>query len=68
MDKAPRPVAPLSLAEARRMISDPAFAEQFCEETRKAAWQMLHAHRRGDLVVVLVLRTAAHPTTPGDAA
>lgn len=68
MANAPRPVAPMSLDEARRMITDPEFALQFCKYTRMAAYQMLNAHRRGDRVVVVVFRAAGHPTTPGDAA
>lgn len=68
MANAPRPVTPMSLDEARRMITDCNFAQGFDKETRIAAFQMLHAHRRGDSFVVLVFRNAAHPTTPGDAA
>lgn len=68
MATAPQPVSPMSLAEARRMVTDPAFAAQFCEQTRQNAWKMLHARRRGDLVVMLVVANSAHPTTPGDAA
>jgi hypothetical protein len=68
MSNALRPVAPMSLDEARRMISDPEFALQFCKNTRMAAFQMLNAHRRGDRVVVVVFRSSARPTTPGDAA
>lgn len=67
MAKAPHPVAPMSLAEARRMIEDPAFAFDFDEHTRRLAWQMVHAHRRGKTFLV-VLFDGAHPTTPGDAA
>lgn len=67
MPNAPRPVAPMSLDEARRMITDPHFAEGFDKETRKMAWQMVHADRRGEGFLV-VLFPAAQPTTPGDAA
>jgi hypothetical protein len=67
MGTAPHTVAPMSLAEARRMISDPHFAESFDQRTRELAWQMVHAHRRGQSFLVVVF-TDAHPTTPGDAA
>lgn len=67
MSNALRPVAPMSLDEARRMITDPAFAGDFDEDTRRLAWQMLHAHRRG-LTFLIVLFSGARPTTPGDAA
>lgn len=68
MASEPRPIAPMSLAEAHRMIADPEFAGQFCEETRRDAFRLLHAHRRGDRVVVVILPKSARPKTPGDAA
>lgn len=67
MASAPHPVAPMSLDEARRMIADADFAAQFDKDTRRLAWQMIHAHRRGKTFLV-VLFDGAHPTTPGDAA
>jgi hypothetical protein len=57
----------MSLAEARRMIIDPHFAELFDQRTRELAWQMVHAHRRGKSFLV-VLFSDAHPNPPGDAA
>lgn len=67
MANAPHPVAPMSLAEARRMITDATYAAAFDEDTRRLAWQMVHAHRRGQTFLVVLL-TGDHPTTPGDAA
>lgn len=66
MGQSPRPVSPMSLAEARRMITDPEFAQQFCDKTRMAAWQVVHAHRRGDACIVLIFNSST--PTPGDAA
>jgi hypothetical protein len=67
MANVPQSVAPMSLAEARRMIIDPHFAELFDQRTRELAWQMVHAHRRGKSFLV-VLFSDAHPNPPGDAA
>lgn len=67
MASAPHPVAPMSLDEARRMIADADFAVQFDEFTRRLAWRMVHAARRGQSLSVLVIITDA-PHPPGDAA
>lgn len=68
MPNSPRPVAPMSLAEARRMITDPQFAEAFDPFTRTLAWKMVHAARRGQCLAVVVITSDVPPLPPGDAA
>lgn len=53
----PRPVAPMTLAEARRMTRDPGFAARFDPATRMIAWRMVNDARRGRTCPVLVLIT-----------
>lgn len=63
----PRPVEPMSLAEARRMITDANYADGHDPMTRMFAWKMVHAHRRGQrLTLVLISTPSTEP--PKDAA
>lgn len=67
----PRPVEPMSLAEAQRILSDLDFAMRFDPFTRMLAFRVCHAARRGQCCPVLVLVAGAStPTTepPKDAA
>ena len=60
-----RPVQPLRLDEARRMIRDPHYAAQFDPMTRMIAWRMCLAARKGLTCPVLVLVAGfAIPTQP----
>ena len=68
MAQAPHPVAPMSLDEARRMISDADFGDRFDEHTRRLAWQMVHAARRGQSFVLVLIQRDAPPIPPKDAA
>jgi hypothetical protein len=63
----PRPVAPLSLAEARRMAADPGFAVRFDPATRAVAWAMCLAARRGQkgpVLMLIAIGGAEQPETP----
>jgi hypothetical protein len=51
----PRPVAPLSLVEARQIVSQPEVAIRFDCATRAIAWAMCLAARRGQTGPVLML-------------
>ena len=71
----PRPVEPMTLAEARRMTRDVDFASRFDPVTRQLAWRMCNAARRGQIppgtrcaVLVLVAGTASPTEPPKDAA
>lgn len=64
----PRPVQPLTLAEARCMITDPQFARQFDDLTRSLAWRMVKAAQRGVVVRLVVISNPQSPTPPKDAA
>jgi hypothetical protein len=57
----PRPVAPLSLAEARRMIADADFATGFDSATRAMAWAMCLAARHGQTAPVMMLIAIGTP-------
>ncbi len=63
----PRPVAPLSLAEARRMTADADFAVRFDPATRAIAWGMCLAARRGQkgpVLMLIAIGAADYPETP----
>ncbi len=69
----PRPVAPLSLAEARRMVADASFGATFDPATRSIAWAMCLAARKGRTGPVLMLIAVGSewqetPEPPKDAA
>lgn len=68
MANSARPVAPMSLAEARRMITDAHFATAFDPFTRTLAWKMVHAARRGQCLAVVLITSDVPPSSPGDAA
>ncbi len=57
----PRPVAPMTLAEARRIISDAQFGAGFDPNTRAVAWAMCLAARRGQRQPVLMLVAMGAP-------
>jgi hypothetical protein len=70
----PRPVEPMSMAEARRIITDLDWGQQFDPGTRMMAWHMCLAARRGEApAVVMITLTPAtalpmQPMPPKDAA
>lgn len=57
----PRPVAPMTLAEARRIISDAAHGAGFDPNTRAVAWAMCLAARRGQRNPVVMLIAIGGP-------
>lgn len=59
--------APLSLAEARRLIADPDHACGFDRATRERAWRLALAHRRNRHLTVTVI-VLPHNQPPKDAA
>lgn len=67
-----RPVAPLSLAEARRILTDIDFAMRFDPMTRAQAFRVCQSARRGTSCPVLVMVSGLvaiyTPEPPKDAA
>lgn len=63
----PIPVQPMTLAEARRLITDADYADGIDAETRRQAWRLSHAHRRNRHLTVTVI-VLPHNQPPGDAA
>lgn len=61
----PRPVQPMTLDEARRMVRDPDYASAFDPMTRQIAWRMCTDARKGRACAVLVLVAGFdNPTEP----
>jgi hypothetical protein len=64
----PRPVSPMTMAEARRMVTDIDYAQGFDPVTRTFAWRMLTASRKGQRVQTIIITPANAPIWPEDAA
>ncbi len=70
----PRPAQPMTLPEARKIVSDIDHGMQHDPDTRKVAFLMLNAARRGEpLAVTMITLTHANalplqPMPPKDAA
>lgn len=64
----PRPVAQMTMAEARRMATDADYAARFDPMTRLLAWRTLLAARKGQRLRLVLITDTPTPLWPGDAA